>query len=168
MNGILMSVKERHEQINKHGYTLEQDRVNKYYKNGELKQAALFFLTGEHKYYPKSWDQKYKQKRDKKTEIQQMVIAAALLMAEIDRKTKSVIALPDLQLRRAEYKKGLDQFYYVILAKNGQVLATSETYTRRASARRACNRLNESIGSYLLITDATDRYIPFPKLLKTA
>lgn len=166
MNGILLSVKERHEQINKHGYTLERDRVNKYYKNGELLQAALFFLTGDEKYYPKSWDQKYKSKRKQKNEVQRIVVAIALLMAEVDRLTKSKIALPDLQLRRAEYKKGADQFYFVLLAKNGQVLATSKTYTRRASARRACHRLNESIGSYLLITDATDKYIPFPKLIK--
>jgi uncharacterized protein YegP (UPF0339 family) len=156
MNGILLSVKERHEQINKHGYDLVRDR--RAYSQGELRDAALFFLLGDEKYYPKKWDQRYKTEvLKRKSSLDRIVIAIALLMAEVDRRTKSVIALPELQLRRAKMKKGPEQFYFVVLAKNGQVLATSETYTRRASARRACNRLNRSIGSYLLITDATDK-----------
>jgi uncharacterized protein YegP (UPF0339 family) len=158
MQGILLPVRERHEQINKHGYDLVRDR--KFYQNGELVDAAMFFLTGDPKLYPPKWDQKYKVSvLSRKTILQRIVIATALLMAEVDRRTKSKIALPDLELRRAHTEKG-DQFYFVVRAKNGQVLSTSETYTRRASARRACNRLNESIGSYLLILDATDNVHP--------
>jgi uncharacterized protein YegP (UPF0339 family) len=164
MNGILMSVKERHEQINKHGFSVQNDKES--YSKGQLLAAAMFFLTGNEDLWPIGWDRHSVRRYAKKTKVQRLVVAIALLMAEVDRQTGSTVALPDLQLRRAEYKKGPDQFYYVVLAKNGQVLSTSEQYTRRSSARRACHRLNDSIGSYLLITDATEKPIPFPKLEK--
>lgn len=156
MNGILMPVKERHEQINKHGYDLAGDR--KKYTQRELLLAALYFLTGEQKYYPSTWKNEYRKKIGQKSDLQRIIIACSLLMAEIDRRTKSEISLPTLQIRSTKVRAPMPkEFYFVILAKNGQVLATSETYTRRASARRACNRLNQSMGSYLLITDGTEK-----------
>jgi uncharacterized protein YegP (UPF0339 family) len=162
MKGILLPVKERHSQITQHGFDAKHDN-DKFHRKGEMVQVALFFLTGDKKFYPSTWKPWLKENYKKKTKVQQIVIAIALLMAEVDRRTKSVLALPDLELRRAKYEDGPDQYYYVIRARNGGVLATSETYTRRSSARRACNRLNKSIGAYLKITDATETYSKLSK-----
>lgn len=37
--------------------------------------------------------------------------------------------------------KGVQEYYFVIKSRNGQVLATSETYQRKSSARKTINAL---------------------------
>ena len=51
-------------------------------------------------------------------------------------------------------------YYWAIVAPNGKIFATSETYTRRASARRACKAFVRHMNKKKLawqIVDTTDR-----------
>jgi len=62
---------------------------NKYHEKGELASAAAFTLTGDVKYYPKSWSGWYLNKRlTEEDEIEILVNAAALICAEIERYQK--------------------------------------------------------------------------------
>lgn len=79
--GLELIAEERQEQIKKHGRSIEEDV--KYNANQELRYGAIFLLTNRG--YPKSWDKKWKEKFLKKSYLEQLVIAGALLAAEIDR-----------------------------------------------------------------------------------
>jgi uncharacterized protein YegP (UPF0339 family) len=43
-------------------------------------------------------------------------------------------------------KKGLLVWHYVVVAKNGEIIATSETYFSKSNAKRAAKRLAGAIG----------------------
>lgn len=44
-------------------------------------------------------------------------------------------------MRHVELRRARDgQWYYVVVAANGQVTETSETYTRRSNAKRAARK----------------------------
>lgn len=84
MTGIELIAEERREQIEKHGFSVANDWM--YYKNGELKQAALFYLNPSIFAWPDSWDEGYyKDKIALKDEINKLRVAGALIAAEIDR-----------------------------------------------------------------------------------
>lgn len=74
---------ERQEQIEKHGKTIESDME----KNdmGQLKWAAQSLITEMIEDYPSDWDSKVFDKITDKTEVERLVIAGALIAAEIDR-----------------------------------------------------------------------------------
>lgn len=78
--GIELIAKERQEQIEKHGFTAEHD---KQYIHGELTDAAHFALTLQG--WPRTWSEKHKNIIKMKPYKERCVIAAALLVAEIDR-----------------------------------------------------------------------------------
>lgn len=92
--GANLAVKERNEQIEKHGFSLDHDKQN---NEGELLGAALFCLDpvkfSEH--YPCWWDKEVKQ-GEKPYRLRlidtppkdRLLKAAALLMAEYDRLTE--------------------------------------------------------------------------------
>lgn len=88
--GVALIAQERKEQIEKHGFDITEDD---YYDNGELRNAALFSLTGNKKYYPERWQDWFsdnvKKKRKRmnplKFQIEMLKIAGALIAAEIDR-----------------------------------------------------------------------------------
>lgn len=80
--GIELIAEERQEQIEKHGFTPERD---KYYTDSELESAARYLLTGMSQDYPRRWAEKYKHQLDIKTHVEKLVVAGALLAAEIDR-----------------------------------------------------------------------------------
>ena len=86
MNGIELVTREREEQVLKHKFDVTHDLI---YQNEELVKAALYLLTGEEEFYPKSWAYKYYEKFRRK--LQNMdkretyTVAAALIIAEIDR-----------------------------------------------------------------------------------
>ncbi len=86
MNGIELVTQEREEQITKHKFDITHDLI---YKNEELIKAALYLLTGEEEFYPKSWVYKYYEKFRRKLENMDkrevFKVAAALIIAEIDR-----------------------------------------------------------------------------------
>lgn len=81
--GVELIAEERQEQIEKHGFDETND---KHYKSEELKRAAVFVLTGDDEWYPRTWSSWFGVKMDSKTDpIERLKIAGALIAAEIDR-----------------------------------------------------------------------------------
>lgn len=74
--------RERLEQINKHGFDINDDL---YYHNNELLTAALYCIGDARSFWPSNWDVKFEEKIKAKTFIDRLVVAAALIAAEIDR-----------------------------------------------------------------------------------
>src|SRR6185295_3506717 len=91
--GIELIKEERREQWEKHGFTLDHDA--KFYKKGELFQAATFCLelkslNGEPparmlSSWPKGWGEHFENKIRNKTRIGQLIVAGAFLLAENER-----------------------------------------------------------------------------------
>lgn len=79
--GIELIKNERKEQIKKHGYTRSHDK--KHNTQAELIQGARYCL-GEAE-WPMFWSPMFKQKIDRKTQIQKLIVAGAFYMAEQDR-----------------------------------------------------------------------------------
>jgi len=96
ISGIEMIKNERQEQIEKHGFNAEHDDREDN-KHGELAQAAACLLSmdfaewrGESIWvdYPDSWSSEHEDRFRKKNKIDRLVIAGALIAAEIDRLVK--------------------------------------------------------------------------------
>lgn len=87
--GIQLIAKERYEQLTKHGYSLKSDRDNKV--NNELSQMARLLLDPDVFYevdielIPDGWNEDICRKMMLKTYPERLVIAGALIAAEIDR-----------------------------------------------------------------------------------
>ncbi len=87
--GIEMISAERVEQIEKHGFNDAHD-LGPGHSNGELVAAAVYLLAGVPRgsklgAYPITWKRTYKKKFDEKNRIERLVIAGALIAAELDR-----------------------------------------------------------------------------------
>ncbi len=88
MTGIELIAKEREEQIEKHGRTVEKDvEIN---GGKELAQAAAalaypFHYADDFDDYPVNWDRDILAKMIQKTYKERLIIAGALIAAEIDR-----------------------------------------------------------------------------------
>lgn len=81
--GIQRIAKEREEQLTYHNRTHGHDlAVN---GGGELRQAAMYCLTLDAAHWPKTWVNTYAHKILLKPLEERLVIAGALLAAEIDR-----------------------------------------------------------------------------------
>lgn len=83
--GAKLIAKERKEQIEKHGYDSENDA---YYYNGELIDAATRLIDGSRQMRnapPNEWDEEIWQKMFDKPYKDRLIIAGALIAAEIDR-----------------------------------------------------------------------------------
>jgi hypothetical protein len=80
--GIELIAKERAEQMNKHKRTIEKDRIEN--PNGELLQGAMA-LFNEQRNFPKKWDFGICCKMNDKSYKERLIIAGALIAAEIDR-----------------------------------------------------------------------------------
>jgi hypothetical protein len=82
--GAALALGERNEQIQKHGYGEDNDKMN---NDGELVAAALFCINPEafKSFYPRFWDVEQKEKLMQKSPKDRLIIAAALLCAEYDR-----------------------------------------------------------------------------------
>jgi len=86
--GIELIAIERKEQLSKHGRSIDYD-ANKN-SNGEMRYAAKYLLALNNykpvSEWPSKWDLGYKNYLDThKTDIEKLVIAGALIAAEIDR-----------------------------------------------------------------------------------
>jgi hypothetical protein len=89
--GIKLIAKERQEQIVKHGFSLKDDA--EYYQDGELVQAALFCLEmvgnkfdhDPKNAWPETWDLHFENKIRGKSDIEKLIVAGALYMAENER-----------------------------------------------------------------------------------
>lgn len=89
ITGVQLIAQERQEQIEKHGRTLEHDGcVN---GSGELATAAEMLLAVEHEEgidpesYPDGWDKDVCSYMISKPYKERLIIAGALIAAEIDR-----------------------------------------------------------------------------------
>lgn len=87
MTGIEHIAKERQEQIEKHGRTVEQDvELN---DEQQLKDASMILLLQSEEWdedeIPKGWDYKIWKHIIGKSEIERLTIAGAFIAAEIDR-----------------------------------------------------------------------------------
>ena len=82
--GIQLIAEERQEQIEKHGFDVQHDRR---YNHNQLPNAAVYLLTDDDSYYPPFWSDEWKDKFDKKTYLQKLIVAGALIAAEIDRQS---------------------------------------------------------------------------------
>lgn len=87
--GVELIAIERQEQMEKHGFDVKHDK--EFYEADELVHAALFAITGDWNFYPKTWGEWWAGKMVAKTnstphsKIERLKIAGALLAAEIDR-----------------------------------------------------------------------------------
>ena len=80
--GIELITEEREEQILKHGFKVENDAD---YSNNELVKASFFAINPEQFEWPFYWREDYRSKILRKTRIQRLTVAGALIAAEIDR-----------------------------------------------------------------------------------
>ena len=83
ITGIELIKKERQEQIQKHGFDQKHDSLH---VDKSLIDAATYLLTNCGSYFPISWSLDWKNRFDKKSEIECLVVAGALIAAEIDRR----------------------------------------------------------------------------------
>lgn len=85
-HGIIAMLNERNDQINKHGFNVEHDV--KFNSNGELvtvARALMKFHATTHD-FPASWDIEFVRKMILKSYTERLIIAGALLAAEVDRR----------------------------------------------------------------------------------
>lgn len=81
--GIELIAEERQEQITKHGRTIERDIDQN--SDGELIVAAIGAINGNDASFPAGWDLVFVQKICDKGVKERLIIAGALIAAEIDR-----------------------------------------------------------------------------------
>lgn len=83
MTGIELIAKERQEQIEKHGYTIEHDKIVN--ANNELLDAAQAILFGTE--WPRNWSLHAIEKLESKPLYERVVIAGAWMAAWCDSNT---------------------------------------------------------------------------------
>lgn len=81
--GIELIAQERAEQINKHNRTIASDVTNN--DERQLKMAATALLANEKSWFPTDWDKNIRTKMFNKSYSEKLVIAGALIAAELDR-----------------------------------------------------------------------------------
>lgn len=94
--GVKLIAKERQKQIDKHGFTAEHHANHpEYYEMGQLQRAAFTLLNLKIDGFPDSiiappinWDRERYLKLCRKSHIERLVIAGALISAELDRLTE--------------------------------------------------------------------------------
>lgn len=95
--GIELIAEERREQLEKHGRTIEEDVIGN--SNGQLVMGAMMLLSVDYEEgidpesYPLGWDKDACQKMINKDYEQRLIIAGALIAAEIDRLNESFKSL---------------------------------------------------------------------------
>ena len=83
LNGIELIADERQEQIEDHGRTVENDvKTN---SDEQLRRAATRLFTKGETPAPKGWDDRIWRKMHGKTYKERLIIAGALMAAELDR-----------------------------------------------------------------------------------
>ena len=82
--GIELIADERREQIKKHGRTIEQDVIHNYERQLQVGAAKLLSDRNDTK-PPEGWDVKIWTKMRGKRTFDKLIIAGALIAAEVDR-----------------------------------------------------------------------------------
>ena len=84
LSGLELITIERNEQLTKHGISIQKDVDTN--KAKELGKSAVAILTENKSYYPLNWaDKFYRKTIAEKSYKERLVIAGALICAEIDR-----------------------------------------------------------------------------------
>ena len=83
MTGIEMVKKELEEMRGKHGFDVMYDLENN--KNFQLRDAAMYMLTGNEYDFPLTWGKEWKVKFDRKSDREKLILAGAFIAAELDR-----------------------------------------------------------------------------------
>lgn len=86
MTGVELIAKERAEQLEKHGWDATHDDEH---KEEQLTGVALYALTWDVDFWPDDWDDELMVKIAAKTEKERLIVAGALIAAEIDRLTRA-------------------------------------------------------------------------------
>lgn len=81
--GIELIAQERFEQIEKHGFSVENDE---FYSQNELLKAALFCINPDVFEWPFYWQEKFRDKILNKSDEERLTVAGAFIAAEIDRR----------------------------------------------------------------------------------
>lgn len=92
---------ERGEQIEKHGFSLGNDADH---QNGELLKAAMYCLTEDIAHYPENWNDwfpnnvraKRMRMSTKQFKFEMLKIAAAFIVAEMERLDPTCAGIPDI------------------------------------------------------------------------
>jgi hypothetical protein len=84
MTGIELIAEERRQQVEKHGFNEAHDSSS-FNQCGELKEAALHLLSDGALPFPSQWMFDWKIKFSRKSKLERLTIAGALIAAEIDR-----------------------------------------------------------------------------------
>jgi len=80
---IVLISKEREEQFTKHKRTISQDAIEN--SEGELKNGAIALLENRFEKFPRQWSDEICKKMIQKDYKERLIIAGALICAEIDR-----------------------------------------------------------------------------------
>lgn len=91
--GLWRIIKERYEQLGKHGFDAGHDDEN---SRAELAQAAAYLISEGSPAipnnlfagFPDTWTKSWKERFDRKSDIEKLTIAGALIAAEIDRRLR--------------------------------------------------------------------------------
>jgi hypothetical protein len=87
--GIELIAEERRQQIEKHGFNEAHDDCN---GQNQLPSAATWIISGDVDYWPDDWNNEWMYKIGKKSRAKQLVVAGALIAAEIDRLQAAALA----------------------------------------------------------------------------
>jgi hypothetical protein len=83
LTGAKLIARERKEQVEKHGRTIQADvKLN---SSGQLLKGAIAIIDHDHSNWPKDWETPIYIHINDKPWIERLVIAGALIAAEIDR-----------------------------------------------------------------------------------
>ena len=104
MTGIELIAQERQEQIEKHKISTKEDREFNFSRELILGAEALIAHKGEgdYTYFPAQWDIEICKKMIEKSYKERLIIAGALIAAELDR----IDCLVPLATRKMEVKGG--------------------------------------------------------------
>lgn len=87
--GIELITEEREKQINKHGFTGEHHALRpEFYQHNQLISAANYLMlnnTSHATWHPENWDKEWFYRLCEKPYKERLVIASALIAAELDR-----------------------------------------------------------------------------------
>lgn len=84
--GLIKVAEERDAHYSREGFDNSHDDLH---LNGELEQYALYLLTGNIIHFPEGWHKKWLHRHDEGNHEKNIVKAASLLIAELDRRARS-------------------------------------------------------------------------------
>ena len=99
---IELVAQERKEQIEKHGFTPEKDDK---LDSGEMLRLANYIISADSDYKPEHWDNEYFMKVFSKPRIEQLSIAGAMVIAEMERLKRKIEHLQIIELTEKDKKE---------------------------------------------------------------